>query len=103
MDHKAPLTKEEEKHARRLLDAQHAMQSGVLFVLTNQDFDLLAHESSPKHLRVGVNTAMSEVGALARLLMEKGVFTREEYFKALADAMEEEQKTYEDKTGSKFA
>ena len=52
-------------------------------------------DTAPKHLRVGVNSAMVENAALARLMMKKGLFTQEEYIEALADVMEEEAKTYE--------
>jgi hypothetical protein len=67
--------------------AAHAMQSGVAFLR-----DKTAQE--PKHLRVGINSAMSDQGGLATLLIEKGVFTRDEYEKAIADAMEREAESY---------
>ena len=72
---------------KRYLAAAHAMQSGVAAVL-----DKSAQE--PKHLRVGINTAMVDHGALVDLLIRKGVFTREEYAESLADAMEKEALTY---------
>lgn len=69
--------------------AAHAMQSGVALELSSG-----STEATPKHLRVGINSAMSDVGALATLLIEKGVFTREEYVRSVADAMEREADSY---------
>lgn len=74
---------DEERYAK----AAHAMQSGVAFLEDKTD-------QTPKHLRVGVNVALSDLGALATLLIEKGVFTRAEYVKALADGMEREAESY---------
>lgn len=72
--------------------ALHAMQAGVA---TKMNFDGGSKETEPKHLRVGVNSAMIAQDALARLLISKGVFTEEEYVKELADAMEREKESYE--------
>lgn len=47
-------------------------------------------EQTPKHLRVGVDLSKVDQAGLATLLMAKGVFTEEEYLKALADAAERE-------------
>ena len=69
--------------------AAHAMQSGVAYLMASTD----AH--TPKHLRVGVNTAHADLGSLARLLLSKGVITEEEYLTALAEGMEAEKARYE--------
>lgn len=74
---------------QRYLAAAHAMQSGVAMEM---NYDSTATE--PKHLRVGVNSAMSDLGGLARLLIAKGIITEEEYFTAVADAMEAEKASY---------
>jgi hypothetical protein len=80
--------------------ACHAMQSGVAMWM---NYDL--QQTAPKHLRVGVNSALVDSSAIARLLMAKGVITEEEYYKALADQMEEEVESYRklisDKLGGK--
>ena len=68
----------------------HAMQSGVNFKM-----GIDPKETTPKHLRVGVNAAMSDQCGLARLLLAKGVFTEEEYFQAMVDAMREEMQRYQ--------
>ena len=77
--------------------ALHRMQSGVAFLLP-RDPD----ETSPKHLRVGVNSAMVEHAALVRLLIAKGILTEEEFFRGLADAMEEEATRYEQRLQQEY-
>lgn len=59
--------------------------------------------TSPKHLRVGVNAAMSDQAGLVKLLIEKGVFTLDEYTRSIADQMEIEQQMYEARLGVKLA
>lgn len=68
--------------------AAHAMQTGVAIMMN------YTNQTQPKHLRVGVNSAMSDQGGLAQLLIAKGVFTLDEYEKAVADAMEREVESY---------
>lgn len=81
----------------RYFSAAHAMQSGVRAVMEFDD-----NPTSPKHLRVGVNSAMVEHGALVGLLLKKGIITQDEYHKAIADAMEEEKSKYEKLLSSKY-
>lgn len=75
----------------RYLAALHAMQTGVMYAM---QYDL-SQDTTPKHLRVGVNSAMVEFSALVRLLFAKGVITEDELNKAMADTMEEEVRLYE--------
>lgn len=77
--------------AERYVKAAHAMQSGVAAKMA-----LNPSETTPKHLRTGVNSAMVEHSALAKLLEDKGIITADEYVAALATAMEAEVKLYED-------
>jgi hypothetical protein len=74
--------------------AAHAMQSGVAFFLGR---DANYSSCQPKHLRVGINAAMSDHGALVAILIEKGVFTEAEYAGKLTEFMEREVATYEKK------
>lgn len=76
--------------------ALHAMQSGVLMEI-DAELPTLHPDLKRflKHQRVGINSALSDIGALARLLIARGLFTEAEYLAAVADAMEAEQKTYE--------
>jgi len=76
----------------------HAMQSGVAMMeqlaATGQ---ARAAELEPKHLRVGVNSAMIETSSLGRLLVEKGVFTWDEYWASIIVTLEAEVASYEEK------
>jgi hypothetical protein len=84
--------------ARRYQAAAHAMQSGV-----RVEIDLnLSRAHEPKHLRVGINSALANDEAMARLLISKGVFTEVEYHEAVAQGMEREVERYEKKLGVKL-
>lgn len=78
-----------EEDQARYRRAVHAMQTGVATVMS---FD--PGETSPKHLRVGVNNSLVQQGALTNLLFKKGIITEEEYWKELADLMEKEVENY---------
>lgn len=69
-------------HAKR-------MQTGVATMMQ------WSTECDPKHLRVGVNSAMVTDKGLAELLIEKGIITKVEYFTAMRDAMKAEADEYE--------
>lgn len=75
----------------RYLAAMHAVQTGVKFLsgLEGGGSDL-----TPQQLRVGINSALVDSGALATLLMNKGIMTKEEYFEAIAVAAEQERERY---------
>lgn len=75
---------------KRYLAALHAMQSGVA-----TEMQYHSAPTEPKHLRVGINSAMSDHQALAKLMIDKGIITMAEYEKAIADAMEAEVRRYE--------
>lgn len=79
-----------EEDRQRYLAAAHAMQSGVAARMNIDPKD-----TTPKHLRVGVNSAMVEHNALAKLLIDKGIISEAEYVAAQADAMEREKALYE--------
>ena len=81
-------------------DAVHAMQTGVAYEMSNYrpssatDPDLA---TSPKHLRVGINSALCDNAALARLLVDKGIITEEEYAEAVRIEMCREVDRYEER------
>jgi len=81
--------------SNRYLAAAHAMQSGVKMT---QELDaeqrVVEPETSPKHLRVGVNSAMADHGALVKLLIAKGLITEAEYVAAITEMMEIERDRY---------
>jgi hypothetical protein len=98
-----------EQAQQRYLAAMHAVQTGIMH---RMEYDPKFVEQ--KHLLVGIvsnevtSTAQTallirhkiterqmEQAALARLLIEKGVFTLEEYTEALARFAEDERAAYE--------
>lgn len=85
------MTPEDQANIKRHSDALHAMQSGVASEMRYND-----KPTDPKHLRVGVNASMVDMAGLVTLLVEKGVITESEYYKAIADSMEREVARYEE-------
>lgn len=81
---------EAEPIVKEYLGLCHAMQTGV-------EFSRDKTSQQPKHLRVGVNTAMCDHSALAKLLVTKGVITDLEYATALRDQMRAEVESYRGK------
>lgn len=79
------------------LELCHAMQSGVASKMNYDD-----SEVQPKHLRVGVNSALVSNGALIDLLVDKGVFTEEEYSIKLNEWMQLEVDRYEAELAAHF-
>lgn len=75
----------------------HAMQSGVA-----AEMRFHAGPTSPKHLRVGVNSAMVQHAALVKLLTEKGLITELEFLTALRDGMRAEVERYEKHLSDKY-
>ena len=80
----------------RYLDAGHAVQSGVAM-----EHELGGTDGSPKHLRTGINMALVGQAAIARLLIDRGIFTEDEYLEALADEAEREVARYEARLSAK--
>jgi hypothetical protein len=76
------------------LDAMHAVQTGVLMDIETGGEN--AAGASPKHLRVGINSAMINDDALARLLIDKGLITRVEYENYVTMAANTEVERLED-------
>jgi hypothetical protein len=75
---------------QRYLALMHAVQSGVAYTMERD-----RGETEPKHLRVGINAAMCDHGALVGLLVAKDVITDDEYLDALIAKLEEEVASYE--------
>lgn len=93
------ITPEIQADIDRSQRALHGIQTGIAFEMSNGT----SGETEPKHLRVGVNSAMSQHTGLVRLLVDKGLITPAEYFKEDADEMERELARYEDRNvGVKF-
>ena len=75
--------------------AMHGVQSAVAYEIG------IGHTSdkTPKGLRVGVNAALVDGAALARLLIQKGVITIDEYAEAVRLQANEELAAYETRHG----
>lgn len=73
----------------RYQEAQRAMRAGVTLRLDSEPVHV-----NPKSLRIDVNSAMVEHAALVGMLLDGGVFTKLQYFTALAEAMERERDSY---------
>ena len=79
------------------------MQTGVKYEMDLAQVlavagDPVGHDgTSPKHLRVGINSALVSHAALVKLLIEKGILTEGEYVASQADAMETEVALYEER------
>jgi hypothetical protein len=65
--------------------ALHGIQTGIAL-----EIERGSDCASPKHLRVGVNSAMCEHAALVRMLIAKGIITEEEYAQAITDEFNRE-------------
>lgn len=79
-----------EDSTKRYLEAAHGMQTAVAMLMEHDP-----GETSPKHLRVGVNAAIVDVAALAKLLVTKGLITDDEYCVSVAEMMEAERDRYQ--------
>lgn len=91
------MTVEDDDRARWQA-ASHAMQSGVQATMDAG----ISQAAEPKHLRVGINIALSDHGGLVDLLIDKGIITSAEYFKAIANAMEREKLLYESRLSEHY-
>jgi hypothetical protein len=89
------MTLEEKRAKYKALG--HAMQTGVAYEMENDPTD-----TTPKHLRVGVNAAMSDHAALASLLLEKLIFTEDEYYDRLIEFMQREVDGYQAKLSQRY-
>jgi hypothetical protein len=83
--------KRRDKFAEESARLGHAIQTGV-----RMEIELgLNNAHEPKHLRVGVNQALIETGALGWLLIKKGLITDQEYYDSILELMRKEVISYE--------
>lgn len=86
------------EQAEMLCSLAHRVQSAIaLFEGRRDAFGERCAETEGKHLRVGVNSALVEASALARLLFRKGMMTAAEYYDALIETWEQEVDSYREK------
>jgi hypothetical protein len=82
-------------------EAGHGVQSAVRFEMSRQgypDDDALQGgkvSQMLKHLRVGLDMRAADTSALAQLMIDKGVFTEDEYIEHMRLAANEELARYE--------
>lgn len=74
-NHGIELPKSIEEKKALYLRMMHGLQSSIAALMS---FDLALGEK--KHLRVGVDSALIQSSALARLLIEKDLITEEEFW-----------------------
>jgi hypothetical protein len=79
--------------AERHQKACHAMQTGVAIEKQRNG------PEGEKHLRVGINVALVDQGALVQLLIDKGVISEDEYLEAIAVGMEKEVERCKERLG----
>jgi len=78
----------DEEQKRRYLNAMHAQQSAIAFEI--ERLGEANAGSSAKHLRVGMNSALGDQAGLAKLLIEKGLITEQDYLNAIVEGAERE-------------
>jgi len=74
----------------------HAVQTGVAY-----EHELGSQDGTPKHLRTGLSCVMSDLGALGRLFIAKGLITEDEYYEAILDGLRQEVAAYERRVEAK--
>jgi len=75
----------------RYVKAQHALHTGVEIALT-----VSSQFGQMKQFRAEFVTLTSDVSALVKLLIKKGVITLDEYDKAAADEIEADVKEFQE-------
>lgn len=81
----------------RYRQAMHGVQSAILFEQANYEGPYRDQATINKDARVGIDSAHISQGALAELLIEKGMIAADEYEAKLAHFAERELLGYEAK------
>lgn len=84
-----------EKLIAEYMAAAHALQSGIA-----AEMNIDPKPTEPKHLRTGINIAFTDHAAIVTLLIEKGIITEEEYYRAILKTIKKEVSDYEQKLSS---
>jgi hypothetical protein len=84
----AEFSEETKGYLGRIAEAQHGCQSAIAFEISRVGDN--AAGCDHKHLRVGVDSALIDSGALQKTLIEAGLITEEHYFRNLAELWEKE-------------
>lgn len=75
--------------------AAHRVQTAIGFMPNHENQQV-------KHMRTGIDMSKSDMGGLARLLIQKGVMTELEYLEAVAEAAEREAAAYENELSVRY-
>lgn len=86
--------------AKAHIGLQHAIQSGIKAEV-DYGYENLSG-TSPKHLRVGVSTALRDHSALVGLLIKKEVITEREYLEAIVISMRKEVERIENELAQMY-
>lgn len=93
----------DDSKARKYRELLHAVQSGVAYLEPERYGGPPGTATNEaKHMRVGINSAKVELAGVARLLIQKGVFTEDEYVDAIIAEMQEEVARLEAEAEKKF-
>lgn len=98
MKSQEPLNDEERELFEKYKQELHAVQSGVA-AMQGIEGDGDRSATGPKHLRVGVNAAMSDHAALVGLLVDLGLIERKAYLERALLQMRKEREGYELRLG----
>jgi predicted LPLAT superfamily acyltransferase len=84
------------EQAALMQELPQRVQSAIAFLDGHLTLLGKRHQSlEPKHLRVGVNSALVEASALGRLMLSKKLITAEEYFDMIIAVWREEVERYQ--------
>lgn len=81
--------------AQEYMDLLHAIQTGVLYMSKHESGDTA--ETSPKHLRTGINSSLIESSALVKTLVEADVIDWETFRDNVIFMLKLEVKNYEER------
>jgi hypothetical protein len=68
----------------------HAIQTGVAY-----EHGLGSKDQEPKHLRVGINSALVSVAAVTKLLVDRQIIVEKDYWTYYIDQLEDELARYQ--------
>ena len=92
-----------EELSARYTTALHKIQAGVAALMGYAETHGERYpEAEPKHLRVGVNSALLNVSAVGELLVEKGIVTEDELAEKIVEYVEREAEVYRERVQAKF-
>lgn len=86
----------------------HSVQTGIAWTIAFDNPDVFDINGDPnlrahKHLRVGIDSAKSDHGALVKLLIDKKLINEDEYYDYLIEFMQREKHSYEEMLSEKLS